>query len=307
MPSPLLRKANVLAVDDKRANLVALEAVLGGDNNVIFASSGPEAIELLSKRSDIDVILMDVQMPGMDGFEAASHIKHMEACADIPVVFITAVYHEDPFVKQGYAAGAVDYFSKPFDPEILRVKVGIYASFRQRADFLRERERQLQASQELREMAGKLWAMLDTLRVGIIITDKSGNVRAINAEVDSLCNSSNLAPGDDSIRSLGWWDSSGRLIDAELAAMAAALGTGKAAQNELIEVKCLNGVSKTVLCSVSPVLDLEGNVAGAAFVFQDLTDRKALARDLDEQIAKLASSPDVKDAAPGCQIAAGEL
>jgi len=294
MPSPLLRKANVLAVDDKRANLVALEAVLGGDNNVIFASSGPEAIELLSKRSDIDVILMDVQMPGMDGFEAASHIKHMEGCSDIPVVFVTAVYHEDPFIKQGYAAGAVDYFSKPFDPEILRVKVGIYASFRQRADFLRERERQLQASQELREMAVKLWVMLDTLRVGIIMTDKAGKVCRINAEVDSLCKSSDLVREPFSIRSLGWWDASGHVIDAEMAAMAAALGTGKGSHTEVIEVKCLNGISKTVLCSVSPVLDLEGEVAGAAFVFQDLTDRKALVRDLDDQIAKLASRPDVE-------------
>jgi len=293
MPSTLLRKANVLAVDDKRANLVALDAVLGADNNVIFASSGPEAIELLSKRSDIDVILMDVQMPGMDGFETASHIKHMEGCADIPVVFITAVYHEDPFIKQGYAAGAVDYFSKPFDPEILRVKVGIYASFRQRADFLRERERQLQASQELREMAGKLWAMLDTLRVGIIVTDKAGNVCRINAEVESLCKS-NLSRAESSIQSLGWWDASGHLIDAELAAMAAALGAGKASHTEVIEVKCLNGISKTILCSASPVLDLEGGVAGAAFVFEDLTDRKALARDLDDQIAKLASRPDVE-------------
>jgi CheY-like chemotaxis protein len=286
MPSPLLRKANVMAVDDKRANLVALDAVLGGDNNMIFAASGPEAIELLSKRSDIDVILMDLQMPGMDGFEAAARIKQMEGCADIPVVFITAVYHEDPFVKQGYAAGAVDYFSKPFDPEILRVKVGIYASFRQRADFLRERERQLQASEELRQMAGRLWTMLDTLRVGIIVTDKAGSVSRINAEVHSLCKSSNPP--------LGWWDASGHLIDAELAAMAAALGTGKTSHTEVIEVKCLNGISKTVLCSVSPVLDLGGALAGAAFVFQDLTDRKALARDLDDQIAKLASRPDVE-------------
>jgi CheY-like chemotaxis protein len=282
MQSALLRKANVLAVDDKRANLVALDAVLGGDNNVIFASSGPEAIELLSKRNDIDVILMDLQMPGMDGFEAAARIKQMEGCADIPVVFITAVYHEDPFVKQGYAAGAVDYFSKPFDPEILKVKVGIYASFRQRADFLRERERQLQASEELREMAGKLWAMLDTLRVGIIVTDKTGLVVRINAEVNSLCNSSN--------QSIGWWDSTGRLIDAELAAMAAALGTGKASRTEVTEVKCLNGISKTVLCSVCPVLDLEGAVAGAAFVFQDLTDRKVLERELEHQIAKLSTA-----------------
>jgi CheY-like chemotaxis protein len=288
--STLLRKANILAVDDQRANLVALDAVLGRDNHMIFASSGPEAIEVLRARSDIDVILMDLQMPGMDGFEAASLIKQIAGCEDIPVVFITAVYNEDPYVKQGYKVGAVDYFSKPFDAEILRLKVGIYASFRQKADLLRERERQLKASEGLREVAHKLWALLDTLRVGVIMTDKNGRVCRTNSEVHSLCKSPN-PPSDFSIQSLGWWDASGNLVDGELAALTAALEAGESSHNEVIEVKCVNGSSKTVLCSASPVHDLAGEVAGAVLVFQDLADRQAVGRDLEHQIARLASSP----------------
>jgi CheY-like chemotaxis protein len=292
-----LRKANVLAVDDQRANLIALDAVLGADNNMIFANSGPEAIEVLKSRSDIDVVLMDLQMPGMDGFETASRVKQLDGCEDIPVVFITAFYNEDPYIKQGYKVGAIDYFSKPFDPEILRVKVSIYASFRQKADFLRERERQLRSSEELRQVARKLWANLDTLRVGVVITDNSGRVRWTNTEVLGLCKSPHQAEDELSVASLGWWDASGQLIDGELAALTAALSDGQSSHAEVIDVKCLNGVSKTVLCSASPLHELGGAVAGAVLVFQDLTDRKALEHDLAQQIARLGSSPGVELAA----------
>src|SRR5262245_11325384 len=122
-----MRKPTILAVDDTPTNLVALEAVLDKDFALVFARSGPEAMALLQEQS-VDVILMDVQMPNMDGFEAAEQIKKLPGCEDIPIVFITAVYNEDPHVKRGYAAGGVDYFTKPFDPDLLRLKVGIYAS-----------------------------------------------------------------------------------------------------------------------------------------------------------------------------------
>src|SRR5438309_497982 len=117
---------NILAVDDKPANLIAIEAVLGDEYNLIPANSGAEAIKILKNRHDIGLILMDIQMPEMDGFEAVEHIKSIEACKDIPVIFITAIYKEEPFVRRGYELGAVDYFSKPFDPEVLKKKVAIY-------------------------------------------------------------------------------------------------------------------------------------------------------------------------------------
>ena len=132
MDSTSLRRANVLAVDDQPANLIALEAVLSPRFNVIRASSGEEALAILATRSDIDVILMDVQMPGLDGFEAALRVKQIPGCEDIPLAFVSAVYIDDPYVKLGYEAGGVDYFNKPLDPEILRMKVGIYASFHQK-------------------------------------------------------------------------------------------------------------------------------------------------------------------------------
>src|SRR5688572_10647168 len=113
-----MRRANVLIVDDNRANLLALDAVLAVDHNVVDAMSGPAAVAVLQKRQDIDVILMDVHMPGMDGFEAAATIKKIPGCQDIPIIFVTAVYKEDPHIKRGYQVGGIDYFGKPFDPDI---------------------------------------------------------------------------------------------------------------------------------------------------------------------------------------------
>src|SRR5688572_5567709 len=109
MDSRRWRRANVLAVDDQPANLIALDAVLSDEFDVIRASSGEEALSILRMRDDIDVILMDAQMPVMDGFETAAKVKEIPHCRDTPIVFVTAVYQEDPFVKQGYKAGAVDY------------------------------------------------------------------------------------------------------------------------------------------------------------------------------------------------------
>ena len=127
-----LQKANLLLVDDQRSNLIALEAVLSSpEYNLILAQSGLEALELV-KQHDIALVLLDVQMPGLDGFETARRMKAIEGCRDIPIIFITAVYTEDPFIKKGYEVGAIDYFSKPFDPETLKLKVGLYSAFRQK-------------------------------------------------------------------------------------------------------------------------------------------------------------------------------
>jgi len=165
------RRPNVLAVDDQPANLVTLDAVLSTDFDVIRASSGEEALSILQSRDDIDVILMDIQMPGMDGCVAAERIKQLPECRDIPIVFVTAVYSEDPFIKHGYKVGAVDYFGKPFDPEILRLKVGIYASFHQKTDLLKVWAQQVEASEELLNAGRRFTAMLERQRLGVVVTE----------------------------------------------------------------------------------------------------------------------------------------
>src|SRR5688572_20501501 len=165
-------KPTLLAVDDKRANLLAFEALLGEEYRVLFANSGAEALAMLEKQSaTIDVVLLDVQMPGMDGFETAAAIKRIDGARDIPIIFVTAVYNEDPHVKLGYASGGIDYFSKPFDPDILRLKLRVYASFRQREAILRQRELHIRESEELLRVGRKLSSLLEGLTVGVLIAE----------------------------------------------------------------------------------------------------------------------------------------
>ena len=119
-----MTKVKILMVDDTPANLLALEAVLDGpEYDLIRAYSGTEAMATLQEHPDVDLILLDVQMPIMDGFETARRIKNDPDYSAIPIIFITAVYTEESFVVEGLTAGAVDYFTKPFDPKVLKLKV----------------------------------------------------------------------------------------------------------------------------------------------------------------------------------------
>jgi CheY-like chemotaxis protein len=124
MPGAGIAKA--LLVDDRRDNLVALEAILQGlPIQAVGVESGEEALKQLLV-NDFALILLDAQMPGMDGFETASHIQRREKTRHIPIIFLTAADRDARLALRGYAAGAVDYLTKPFDPWVLRAKVSIF-------------------------------------------------------------------------------------------------------------------------------------------------------------------------------------
>lgn len=285
----MLGKATILAVDDTPANLLALESVLESEFNLVKARSGPEAITLAKTRSDIDVILMDVQMPGMDGYEAARQIKSLPACADIPIIFITAVYKEDAFVKRGYAVGGVDYFTKPFDPELLRLKMAIYASFRQKAAVLRERARQLRETEELVRVGRKLSGILESLPVGVLIADIEGRICQTNEEVSRICKSVDEIKNDAYGAVLGWWDSSGRMLKDEEGPLARALRRGETSHNQLLQIRCLDDSSKTILASASPLLGLDGQIMGAVILIQDVTEHRRIEAELEDRVTRLVS------------------
>lgn len=119
---------NILVVDDRPEGLMAVEAVLKSPQyNIVTASSGNEALKKLLSQ-DFAVILMDVQMPVMNGFETAAVIKTREKSKDVPIIFMSAINQDEQYVYQGYGVGAVDYLLKPFDPYILQSKVAIFAN-----------------------------------------------------------------------------------------------------------------------------------------------------------------------------------
>jgi PAS domain S-box-containing protein len=143
----VIDKVNILLVDDRQENLVALQAILEPlGENLVLAHSGEEALRCLLV-NDVAVILMDAQMPGLDGFETAALIKQRAKTRTIPIIFLTAISKEEVHVFKGYSTGAVDYLFKPFDPDVLRSKVGVFVDLHRKtleltrqADVLRGRE-----------------------------------------------------------------------------------------------------------------------------------------------------------------------
>jgi len=151
-------KVNVLMVDDQPSKLLTYEAILADLNeNLIPARSGAEALDRLLK-NDIAVVLTDVSMPGMDGFELADTIRQHPRFQQMPIIFISAVYVTDFDRLKGYQTGAVDYISVPIVPELLRAKVSVFAE-------LHRREVQLETlNRELRRLSNSLIAAQDDER-----------------------------------------------------------------------------------------------------------------------------------------------
>jgi len=166
-------RANILLVDDRPENLLALEAILSSlDQSLVRAGSGEEALKALLAE-DYAVILLDVQMPGMDGFETASHIKRRERTRDIPIIFLTAINREPQHAFRGYSAGAVDYLAKPFDPWVLRAKVSVFVEL-----YLKNRQ--------LREQAEMLRSQLDDPSRDALRRDLADRLHAVEEQVELL-------------------------------------------------------------------------------------------------------------------------
>jgi CheY-like chemotaxis protein len=132
----------ILLVDDRTDNLVALQAILQGmPVETVAVTSGEAALKQLLL-DDFALILLDANMPGMDGFETATHVKNRERTRNIPIIFLTAADRDARLALRGYAAGAVDYLTKPFDPWILRAKVTVFVDM-----WVQARQIQRQAEQ----------------------------------------------------------------------------------------------------------------------------------------------------------------
>jgi CheY-like chemotaxis protein len=144
------QRVYILLVDDYPANLLALEAIFDGlDYNLVKATSGEAALECLLKQ-DFAAILLDVQMPGMNGFETAALIRARERSRHTPIIFLTAINKSEDNVFKGYSVGAVDYLFKPIIPEILRAKVAVFVDLQKKTQELEEIRQREQKEREIR-------------------------------------------------------------------------------------------------------------------------------------------------------------
>ncbi len=259
--------APVLLVDDRQENLVALEAVLAPLGcRLVRAHTGLEALrEVL--RQDFAVILLDAQMPEMDGFEAADLIKQRQRSRLVPIIFLTAISVERHHVVRGYSAGAVDYVLKPFDPVVLRSKVEVFAE-------LYTRGRALEASEAL------LRATFEDAPIGMARADADGRLLQVNA---ALCEALGR-PEDDllgrTLEEIGHPRDAG--IDAELRAE---LLAGRIPRYEV--ERRLSGPGRAsipVQLSVSLARGEDGARPDLLLQVQDIRDRKRAQRDREQLV-----------------------
>ena len=185
-------KANILLVDDRPDKLLALEAILESlDQNLVRAFSGKEALRRLL-RQDFAVILLDVSMPGMDGFETAALIRQRLNSEHTPIIFITSIGTTENHVSRGYSLGAVDYLFTPIVPEILRSKVSVFVELHKQTELIKRQGEQLRRAEETRhqrelaEVADRLEAetrrnRFFTLAIDLLgIADFEGRLLQVN-------------------------------------------------------------------------------------------------------------------------------
>jgi len=191
------QKINILIVDDKPENLLALENLLAGpDLNTIKATSGNEALGLILEHK-IALVLLDVQMPDMDGFETAELMRSFEGTKRIPIIFVTAISKEQKYVFKGYEAGAVDYLFKPLDPDILKSKVNVFVELLMQKDAVEKARQEVQKSTEALQKAKEEAERLN-IELGNALAQ--ANDLARNAEAASAAKGEFLANMSHEIR-----------------------------------------------------------------------------------------------------------
>lgn len=270
-------KVKILVVDDRSENLLAMDKLLkplGAEVHKV--DSGEKALgEVLHHQ--FAVILLDVQMPGMDGFETATLIHSNKQTAHIPIIFVTAINKDQSYISKGYESGAVDYLPKPIVPEILLGKVKVFLK-------LEEQRLQLeQISKELRTISRNNKLLLDCASEGIVGLDKEGLITFINPTACNLLSGTEETLLNTHISQFLFGDeeADAQWSGSELNLKCLGEGEHLTLSSDLYRV---SGTSFPVEINVAAMENSHKKVQGAVLVFQDITERKKL----EDQLLKMA-------------------
>ncbi|KAM3093051.1 response regulator [Phormidesmis sp. 146-12] len=269
---------NILMVDDQPENLLALEAILEGlGENLVRASSGEEALRCLLHQ-DFAMILLDVQMPGMDGFETATLIRNRPRSRQTPIIFLTAFSTSDHLMFKGYSLGAVDYLFKPIEASVLTSKVTVFVDLFKKTEAVKRQTAQLVAmNAELRQSEERFQSLSACSPSGIFVIDPSGQCSYANPRFQAICGLSaeeSLAKG---------WFASIHPDDREKALSSWSIYTRQGREySQELRFQTLEGTRWTQIRS-SPMLSAHGELLGYVGTIEDITERKQ-AEAIQEQV-----------------------
>jgi len=177
----------ILLVDDREDNLFSIETILEKDHyTIVKAKSGREALKVLLRQQDFSLILMDVQMPELNGFETATIIYERDKLKNIPIIFITAFSYDEDYIFKGYKMGGVDYIYKPIKPELLRMKVSVFVElYRKNQQLLLHEKNLLAANKSLQKEIEERRTSEEKIRsLNAQLVSSNAHLKAINEELD---------------------------------------------------------------------------------------------------------------------------
>ena len=179
----------ILAIDDREDNLFSIEAIFEKDNyTIVKANSGRAALKILLQQHDFSLILMDVQMPDLNGFETAAIIYERDKLKDIPIIFITAHNYDEDIIFKGYRTGGVDYIYKPINPDLLRVKVGVFVElYRKNHQLIQHEKKLMAANRSLQKEIEERKASEEKVRLlNAQLVENNAHLKAVNEELDQF-------------------------------------------------------------------------------------------------------------------------
>jgi PAS domain S-box-containing protein len=299
-------RINILIVDDEPKNLLVLETLLDNpEYRLVRANSADQALLALMEEQ-FALIILDINLPGMSGFELAQMVRKRKKTSLVPIIFLTAYYNEDQHVMEGYASGAVDYLHKPVNKNILRSKVAtfaeLYRSTRALQKEIAERrlaQEQLRAmnetleqrvilkSEALQQTDAQLRAMIDALPAAIYATDANGFITHFNPATVDLSGRMPTLGVDQWCTSWKLYRDDGTPMPHDACPMAVSIREGRVIRGMQMIVERPDGERSWVMPYPTPLRDSSGKIIGGINMLVDITDAKRAADELSA--AKLAA------------------
>src|SRR6266550_1102772 len=283
---------SVLLVDDRPENLLALEAILEPlGETLVLASSGEEALNQLVAH-DFAVVLLDVSMPGMDGFEAARRIGARRESANTPIIFLTANDPDERMILRGYQAGAVDYLLKPLTPEVIRSKVTVFCDLYRSRERARAQADRQSAQQMLQESERRLRSLVEATAAAVWKTNARGEIEAEESDWRLLTGQS-----FEEMRGTGWLDAIDP-ADRERteATWRRALAAGAVYEVEH-RVRTPSGEYREMFARAVPVFDATGQIEEWVGTHTDITARKRAEEQRDSALEEAVEAKDIAERA----------